>query len=65
MAEIARPAADQRTVSGSDDLFWALQNRQKSDEMASYKKRSPVNAAPSHRETFRPHPMAEFKKRIF
>ena len=68
MAEITRP--DNRIGQGFDatnDLFWALQERQKalSDQTASYKKRSPKDAPPSHQETFRLHPMVELKKRIF
>ena len=68
LAEIARPENSNRLgFDASNDLFWALQERQKalSDQAASYKKRSLEDAPPSHQETFRLHPMVELKKRIF
>ena len=68
MAEIARPNDNNGDAfTGSNDLFWALQKSQKPipDPIASYKKRSPGNSAPSHQENFRPHPIAEFKRSGF
>ena len=68
MAEIARPNDNSADVfTGSNDLFWALQENEKPlpNPIASYKKRTPGNAAPSHRENFRHYPMAEFKRSGF